>query len=132
MNHSELLTGYLKSLGLRVSNEDATGNNEFPYVRIGFPHTIDDGEGMQRLVVDIDVWDKNTDTTTLDGIVGLINGDGNPFAPTGLNKRTLSDASGAVTYYLDTILALREDDSRLRRRKLIYQAHAFPYMEGAD
>ena len=123
---------YLKTLPIRVSYQDATGNNEPPYVVVDIVNMRDDGEGRQSLVVDIDFWDKNADTTELDELVALVNGDGSITNPTGLNKRTLTNDNGMVTFFLDDTLSLKDDDKRIRRRKCIYQAHAFSHSEGAD
>ncbi|EGW36464.1 hypothetical protein DOT_5628 [Desulfosporosinus sp. OT] len=72
---------------------------------------------METVVVDIDGWDIDKDTTALETLMAEVN--------YGLSKRTLATGNIAVTFYLDTKLSLRDDDPQIRRRKYTYQAKLF-------
>lgn len=115
----EILQIYLKTLHIRVYHQLAPKNAQFPYIVYDMPNIIDDGEGLQNVVLDIDGWDmpSNGDSTVLEQLMEVINN--------GLNKKTLTAENMAVNFYLDRKLTLSDDDERIKRRKYIYQAKLF-------
>ena len=61
----------LKTLHPRVFFNVAPDNAVFPYVVFDLPNSVDSGD-LENFVLDIDVWDTNTDTTTLETLIGTI------------------------------------------------------------
>ncbi|WP_040413427.1 DUF3168 domain-containing protein [Desulfosporosinus sp. OT] len=113
-----VLNVYLKSIYPNVYHSESVPETAtFPYLVYDLPNVIDDGESMETVVVDIDGWDIDKDTTALETLMAEVN--------YGLSKRTLATGNIAVTFYLDTKLSLRDDDPQIRRRKYTYQAKLF-------
>jgi len=119
------LTTYLKSVHPRVFFQVAPDDAVYPYLVLDFPNDAPDGEGLEVVVVDIDGWDDDTDTTALEALMAAVNGNGDRETPTGLNHRTLKTDTLVASFYIDRKLPLRDTDPRLRRRKYVYQARLF-------
>lgn len=119
----ETLIKYLKTKHPRVYFQDAPSTAPYPYLVIDF-HSVPNGEGQEIITVDIDGWDrpKNGDTTEVETLMDLINGNGDIFEPTGLDKRTLTTEDLVVSFYLDNRMPLTDPDKSIKRRKYIYQA----------
>jgi hypothetical protein len=111
------LMAHLKTIHPRVYFQVSPDDAVYPYLVVDFPNNSDDGEGLQAVVVDVDGWDNNTDTTLLETLMKAVND--------GLNKKTLTNESLAVNFYVDTKLSLTDTDPRIRRRKYTYQARLF-------
>lgn len=104
----------LKTLHPRVFFNVADSEAEYPYIVFDLPNSIDDGI-LENFVLDIDVWDINPDTTVLETLVDSIDN--------ALNKETfLVNNQFSMTIYRENRLTLTDDDSRIRRRKYVYQA----------
>lgn len=112
------LQAYLKALHPRVYYQDAPESATYPYIVYDLPNTIDTGEYEELIVVDIDGWDApaNGDTTALEALMTKINS---------LNKTVLTADDMRAVFYLDTKLALTDDDPRIKRRRYTYQAKLF-------
>jgi hypothetical protein len=119
-----LLT-YLKTIHPRVYFQVAPEEAQYPYIVFDFPNTLFDGEYQENVSVHIDGWDNNPDTTALESLMALINGNGELVNPTGLDKKTLISDTIAARFGLENKIPLRDDDPRIRRRKYIYQARIF-------
>lgn len=111
------LAAYLEAIHPRVYFQSALKGSEFPYLVYDFPSTIDDGETLETVVVDIDGWDKEQDTTVLETLMSSVN--------SGLNKKTLTAGNTTAVFYVDIKLSLTDVDPRIRRRKYTYQAKLF-------
>ena len=107
----------LKTIHPRVYFQSAPETATFPYLVFDFPSIPDDGEGREFAIVDVDAWDVNPDTTTLETLITSVN--------SALNKSTLTSGNMTATFYLDTKIPLTDDDPLIRRRKYIYQARIF-------
>lgn len=107
----------LKTLHSRVFFQVATDKAVKPYVVFDFPNSVDSGT-LENFVLDIDVWDDNLDTTTLETLIDTIDDT--------LHKKSilLSDKMGIVIYR-ENRLTLTDDDPRIRRRKYTYQARTY-------
>ncbi|MBO0962496.1 hypothetical protein J1P26_22640 [Neobacillus sp. MM2021_6] len=123
----KVIKSYLKTIHPKVYFQAAPDDAPYPYIVYDFPNINSDGEIQEITVVDIDGWDRPStgDTTNLENLMSLINGDGDLMAPTGLNKGVLSDDQIAVSFYLDTKLPLVDTDPMIKRRKYVYQARQF-------
>lgn len=115
----QLLHPYLKMLHPRVYYQVAPESAQYPYIVYDIPNIIDDGEGLQIAILDIDGWDMpiNGNTIELENLMTNINN--------GINKETLTVENMAVSVYLDRKLSLTDNDKRICRRKYIYQARLF-------
>lgn len=123
----KIIKGYLKGIHPRVYFQSAPSDAVFPYVVYDIPNISDDGELQEIILIDIDGWDRpeNGDTLPLEIIMASIEGDGDLFSPSGLNKRTLIAEKIAVSFYLETKLPLEDTDPLILRRKYTYQAKLF-------
>jgi hypothetical protein len=123
------LQGFLKSIHPRVYFQTAPKNAPYPYIVFDLPNALDDGEYQEQILVDVDGWDApaDGDTTVLENLMAAINS---------LNKTVLTidgfiapwqliRDNMAVVFYLETKLALTDDDPRIKRRKYTYQAKLF-------
>ena len=110
---TKMVLEYLESIHPNVYFKSAPKKVDPPYIVFDFPNVLDDGESLRVITVDIDGWDTS-DTTALEVLMESVN--------SGLNKRILRDEEIAVSFYLDTILSLDDDDPRIKRWKCIYQA----------
>ena len=107
----------LKTLHPRVFFNVAPDDAVFPYVVFDLPNSVDSGD-LENYVMDIDVWDTNTDTTTLETLIGTIDN--------ALHRKSivLGGKMGFVIYR-ENRLTLTDDDKRIRRRKYIYQVRTY-------
>jgi hypothetical protein len=113
---AELQT-FLKTLHNRVYFQVAPDDALYPYVVFDLPNSVDSGS-LENFVLDVDIWDDDTDTTTLEALANTIDSN--------LHKHTfvISDVLGCAIYR-DGRLTIVDDDPRIRRRKYIYQARTY-------
>jgi hypothetical protein len=107
----------LKTLHPRVFFQIAPDTAVMPYIVFDLPNSVDLGT-LENFVLDIDVWDDNDDTTTLETLINTIDIE--------LHKKAIliTDKVGIVIYR-NNRLTLTDDDPRIRRRKYIYQARTY-------
>ncbi len=126
-----ILTAHLKTIHPRVYfADDAPADAEYPYIVYDILDIPDNGQGHQVANIDIDGWDApaDGDTTELENLMELINGDGNVKSlggPSGLNKKVLTAEKIKAVFFLDRKLPLTEADKSIKRRKYVYQARFF-------
>ncbi|MBC2721837.1 hypothetical protein [Desulfosporosinus sp.] len=118
-----VITTYLKTIHPRVYYRRAPSTAEFPYLVFTCP-LYPDGEGFEICVLTIDGWDKptNGDTTELETLMELLKGKKDPVTnlPTGLDKKTFINDELVVTFFLDNILPVDDDDESIERRQHNY------------
>ena len=114
-----LLQAYLLTVHDRVYYQLAPEDAVYPYLVIDFPAAYDDGEWTQTVSVDVDGWDipADGDTTVLETLMESVR--------TGLNKKTFLSSELGATFFIESRLALQDDDKRIKRRKYIFEAHLF-------
>ena len=107
----------LKTLHSRVFFHVAPDTAIMPYIVFDFPNSVDSGI-LENFVLEVDLWDDNTDTTTLETLIDTIDA--------ALHKKSIlvSDKIGIVIYR-DNRLTLTDDDPRIQRRKYIYQSRTY-------
>jgi len=107
----------LKTIDDNIFFMVAKDNATFPYVVFDLPNSIDSGH-LENFVLDIDVWDDNTDTTELEALCDSID--------SAIHKHTIVvDDTFGVVFYRDSRLTLTDEDPRIRRRKYTYQARVY-------
>lgn len=109
----KLIQAELKAVHPRVYYQVAPETAVFPYVVYDMPNTYDDGEALQTIVLDVDGWDDEENTTALETLMTNVNDR--------LNKKVLRGSDFAIALYLENKLTLIDDDPRIRRRKYTYQ-----------
>ena len=107
----------LKTLHARVFFSVAPSDAVFPYVVFDLPNSVDSGD-LENFVLDIDVWDVATNTTTLETLIGTID---NALH----RKSVMLDGKMGFVIYRENRLVLTDDDKRIRRRKYIYQVRTY-------
>jgi hypothetical protein len=107
----------LKTVHARVYFRIAPDNVAMPYVVFDLPNSIDGG-ALENFVLDIDFWDDDTDTTTIETLADSIDAV--------IHKKAIfvEDKVGFVMYR-NNRLNPPDDDPRIRRKKYIYQARSY-------
>ncbi len=112
-----LIQSFLQSLYPRVYFKIAPDTAQYPYLVFDFADIIDNGEGLKEVILEIDGWDDKNDTTALENLMASVNEN--------LNKKTLTTENSAVVFYLENMLPVSDDDSRIRINRYTYQAKLF-------
>lgn len=113
----EAIKSILVTLHARVFYNDAPQDAVFPYVVFNLPNSVDSGT-LENFVLDIDVWDDNSDTTDLETLIDNID--------TALHKKSvvIDDKLGFIIYR-ENRMNLTDEDVRVKRRKYIYQLRSY-------
>lgn len=106
--HLKALTTY------SVYFQQAPDTAQFPYVVYDF-RIYDNGENIQTITLDIDVWDNIKDTTRLENLAQAVN----------INKTVISTDTLSVVFYLDSKIPLTDDDPRIKRRRYSYTGYLY-------
>lgn len=109
----------MRSIHPRAYFGQAPKGCDLPYVTYSIPGVYDDGEGHQRITLDIDGWDApaDGDTTAIETLMSQVNA--------GMDKVILDTPTSCAVFYLESKLTLDDDDPLVKRRKYIYQGHLF-------
>ena len=99
-----------------VHYEDAPDNATYPYLVFNLPNSIDSGT-LEQFVLDVDGWDDDTNTTTLEALMYS--------ADQVLHRKTFISGDLGFRVYRSNRLVLDEREPRLRRRKYIYEVRAY-------
>ncbi|MBN2796231.1 MAG: hypothetical protein JXR88_12545 [Clostridia bacterium] len=114
---------YLLSHHPRVYfRNDIPKDAKFPYLVYDFHPTFTLDESSERLLIDIDAWDKpsNGDSTQIETLIESVNGNGDLSNPTGLNFKTISNEDVMATFRLESRNIIDDDDPKILRRKYTY------------
>jgi hypothetical protein len=102
----------------RVYDSRTPTDKAYPYVNIRYPTIGENDESFrQSVIVEIDIWDNETDTTALDTLTDSIDTALNRVVDTTLFYRVLR--LNPYRFELD------EPDENIRRRQLRYQILQF-------
>lgn len=108
----QAIQSVLTGLYPRVYYHKAPDNAQMPYIVFDFPNSVNFG-ALENYVMDIDIWDDNTDTTELETLCDSVDQI--------INKMTiLLNDKMSISIYRENRLNIIDDDERLRRRKYIY------------
>ena len=116
------LQTYLKTKHARLYFQHAPEKATFPYLVFDITNAVILGVCQDNYFIDIDGWDLSEDTTALETLMETIRGNDSLSNPSGLNKRTLTESGTAITFHLENIMSISDDDPKIKRRKHIYQA----------
>ena len=122
------ITTYLKTIHPRVYHRRAPSTAVFPYLVFTCP-LYPDGEGSEICALTVDGWDDpiNGDTDKLETLMELVRGKNDPITntPTGLDKKTLTNDELSVTFFIDNILPIDDDDESIERWQHNYSGKLF-------
>jgi len=101
----------------RAYYQVAPKNVQYPYLIFDLPNSINTGE-YEMFMLELDGWDQADDTTTLETMMAVADGQ--------INKNSVildlgADGKAALTFFRDTRLSLTDEEERIKRRKYIYQ-----------
>lgn len=109
------LTTFLKTIHPRLYFQRAPSTAVFPYLVFDF-QLYPDGESFELCTLAVDGWDNNPDTTELETLMALVKS---------LDKKSLTNTEQSVTFYLDNMLPLTDDDESIRRRQYNFSGKLF-------
>lgn len=109
------LTTFLKTIHTRIYFQRAPSTAAFPYLVFDF-QLYPDGEGFELCTLSVDGWDNNPDTTALETLMASVKA---------LDKKTLTNVEQAVTFYLENMLPLTDEDESIRRRQYNFSGKLF-------
>ena len=121
------IRAYLLTKHPRVFSEEAPDDAEYPYLVFELGTSFGDGESLEVFPVDVDGWDapEDGDTTLLETLMAAVDGNGKAVNPTGLNKQVLFSDNLMIVMYCENRLLVTDPETRIKRRKYIYQAKIF-------
>jgi hypothetical protein len=116
----KVIKASLKSIHSRVHFKHAPDKATYPYLVYDLPNSTDDGL-MERFVLEVDGWDRilpGQDTTTLETLMDS--------ADKELHRKVIVvNGELALIFYRENRLSPTDDDSRIRRRKYVYQIRTY-------
>lgn len=96
----------------------------YPY-RVGSFNGSFDDENSEVYAFEIDYWDDGTDDAVLQDLIDTDAGDGDPSAPTGLNKKRFYLASGTVALARESAVNVDDPDKNIIHIRVSYTARVY-------
>lgn len=109
----ELVQEKLKTVGTKVYHERALDNAMYPHIVFNFERIELGDLSRQDYVLDVDVWDKASDTTTVDDLTDSIEDL--------LQAENLPQDNVLPTFYLIDRKNLIDQDKDIRHRLIRFQ-----------
>ena len=109
----------LKEIHPRVFYESAPAKEPYPYIVFNFPNSVSNGI-LENFVLEVDGWDAPADGSTLnlEALMGEVD--------KALQRRVIVIADDLfLSLYRDGRETMTENDSRIKRRRLTYQARVY-------
>jgi len=119
---------FLKTKTANVYPEDSVPENAvLPFttyaLESGFPDT---NLKMERFTLMVDNYDSSSETTALETVTGIIDGDGDKVSATGLNeKKYYVSGTLQASFYREGRFEVPDEDPAIRRRQLRYEVQAY-------
>lgn len=107
----------LASLHQRVYYGRAPAEAEMPYLVYDLPNVRDEGAAQQVLTLEVDGWDRKSDTSELEALMAAVR--------EGLDGQVLVESGVVFRLILDSQLSLADSDPEVRRRKLVFYGRVF-------
>ena len=121
---SKAIGNYLASKVTRAYKSNAPEEAVFPYAVFYLPNSINT-DPSEDFYLDVDIWDNKQDTTALENLVDIIDGDGDVLNPTGLHHKTITADGITATFYRESRSEIEDEDPRLSRRQLQYSVRVY-------
>lgn len=124
----KMIYTFLKTKANAVYPADSVpANANLPYVTYSLAQSFtNENLTMEIFSLEVDCWDNNPDTTTLDTLVGSIDGDGSLTAASGLHRKRYYVANTLQTcIYREARLEIEDPDPNIRRRQLRYEVQTY-------
>ena len=118
------ITQELEDIHTNVFFQKAKETVTFPYMVFNFLPSFMVDKGMESMMMDVDIWDKNTDTTTLELLAQQV---WSKFK----DYNHVDDTIYLAIYRDGRMPELEEDEPTIRRRKLTFQIR-YMYKGGTD
>lgn len=106
------ITSLLREVTPNVYSERADDNALYPYIVFSFP-SISHQEGLFKGYLDVDIWDKNSSSATVDELSDEV--------MKALDRYRYIDGGVEMTLYLYTVLTVESEDKNLRRKTVIFE-----------
>ena len=112
----KMITTTLRTAHERVYKEIAPQDATFPYVVYRLP-TSNDTEGREDFILEIDIWDNNTNTTALETLTESIDRK--------LNRFKYVDSKLSACSYRINRMMIPDPDTSIKRRQLRYEIKTY-------
>ncbi|MDD5589477.1 MAG: hypothetical protein PHP92_05455 [Candidatus Nanoarchaeia archaeon] len=120
------LETFLKTKADRVYQKKAPETKTFPYVVWNLISSDSGYSEAEDFILEIDIWDDKRDTTTIDTLVGIIDGDGDIKAPSGLHRKNIFiESILSAKIYRQNRYEIHDEDETLERRQLRYKMKTY-------
>lgn len=116
---------FLSTKATRVYFRKAPENATYPYVTFDLPQSIENFSNREDFVLEIDVWDNTNLTTTIDTLVGEIDGNGAVISSTGLHRKLIFVDDLSAKIYRESRLAIEDENENIEHRQLRYNVQCY-------
>lgn len=108
----KVITNLLKTIDNNVFYENASDLAQFPYIVFNIDSINFVNKGRDDLLLTVDVWDKNKDSTTVEILADKIE---NTF-----DFKNNPTANVLPTFYKESRKKITDEDKEIRRRQLTF------------
>lgn len=108
----KVITSLLKEVEQNTFYENASDTTPFPYVVFNIDSVDFGNTGRDDLILTVDVWDRNKDSTTVEILADKIE--------EALNFRNNPTSTVLPTFYKESRRKLTDEDKEIRRRQLTF------------
>lgn len=112
----KIIQTFLKTKHTRVYFQKVPPKTSFPYISFLLSLSYDN-KPSEDFTVDIDFWDINENTTTLEQLVDSVDNS--------LNNKTIQANGITASFYRETRQSLIDEDERINRRQLTYTVRTY-------
>jgi hypothetical protein len=111
---------FLKTKINSVHFKDASSKTALPYCIFNLTNSSIIVNNREDYILEITLWDKNADTNIIDNIRDSINGDGDIFNPSGLDRKTFFLDNNIGKCYKEGQLDIIDQEKNIERRQINY------------
>jgi hypothetical protein len=124
----KMIYAFLKTKTENVYPYDSVPENAvLPYTTYSLDSSFTDtNQKLEHFTLIVDNCDNNSDTTALETVTGIIDGDGDKVSATGLNeKKYYVSGTLQASFYREGRFEVPDEDPAIRRRQLRYEVQAY-------